>query len=175
ADKQLACALPVHNNADSEVIATLAGKEYRLRWQALTKRLTICHALDGGAQLEEYIDLEQCDTQAFSGGSDVKLLYWQGGQLKQLHGQVGLAQALQARQHSAADRDHLINSPLTGKVIAVHAAVGKTVKKGELLLVIEAMKMENRILAPADATVVAVQAELNTTVNVGAAIIKLQH
>jgi 3-methylcrotonyl-CoA carboxylase alpha subunit len=46
-----------------------------------------------------------------------------------------------------------ITSPMPGKVIKVAVKHGDEVKKGDLLLVVEAMKMENNILSPADATV----------------------
>lgn len=46
-----------------------------------------------------------------------------------------------------------ITSPMPGKVIKIAAKEGQTVAKGDLLLVVEAMKMENNILCPADAVV----------------------
>ncbi len=58
-------------------------------------------------------------------------------------------------------------SPLPGTVLKVAAKQGQAVKKGDLLCVIEAMKMENEILAPSDATVVSVSASEGATVNSG--------
>jgi len=46
-----------------------------------------------------------------------------------------------------------ITSPMPGKVIKIAVEQGDTVAKGDLLLVVEAMKMENNILSPADAVV----------------------
>lgn len=46
-----------------------------------------------------------------------------------------------------------IKAPLPGVVTAVKVKVGQTVKKGETVLVLEAMKMENNITAEADGTV----------------------
>ena len=46
-----------------------------------------------------------------------------------------------------------ITSPMPGKVIKIAAKQGDNVSKGDLLLVVEAMKMENNILSPADAVV----------------------
>ena len=46
-----------------------------------------------------------------------------------------------------------ITSPMPGKVIKIVVKSGDIVKKGDLLLVVEAMKMENNILSPADAVV----------------------
>ncbi len=47
----------------------------------------------------------------------------------------------------------LIKSPMPGKVIKVLTSIGKSVKKGDVLLVVEAMKMENNLLAPRDGIV----------------------
>ncbi len=46
-----------------------------------------------------------------------------------------------------------LTAPMPGKVISTHAAVGDRVESGQLLLVLEAMKMEHRVTAPAPGTV----------------------
>lgn len=46
-----------------------------------------------------------------------------------------------------------ISSPMPGTILSVNVAVGDTVKKGDVLMVLEAMKMENEIMAPADGKV----------------------
>ena len=46
-----------------------------------------------------------------------------------------------------------VTAPMPGKVVAVKASVGQAVKKGEVVLVLEAMKMENDIVAPEDGTI----------------------
>lgn len=57
-----------------------------------------------------------------------------------------------------------ISSPMPGTILKVNVAVGQTVKSGDVLMVLEAMKMENEIMAPRDGTVTAV------SVNEGAAV-----
>lgn len=66
-----------------------------------------------------------------------------------------------------------VNAPMPGKVIAVAVTVGQTVKKGDLLLTLEAMKMENEIFAQADAVVSEVLVEAGQTVPAGGAMIVL--
>ena len=66
-----------------------------------------------------------------------------------------------------------VNAPMPGKVIAVAVTVGQTVKKGELLLTLEAMKMENEIFAQADAVVSEVLVEAGQTVPAGGPMIVL--
>ena len=41
-----------------------------------------------------------------------------------------------------------VNAPMPGNILKVNVAVGQSVKKGEVLVVLEAMKMENEIMAP---------------------------
>lgn len=54
---------------------------------------------------------------------------------------------------SEAGADGLVRAPMNGRIIAIRAAAGDAVKKGQVLLVHEAMKMENQILAPIDGIV----------------------
>ena len=60
-----------------------------------------------------------------------------------------------------------IPAPLTGKILAVNVVPGDTVTGGTVLLILEAMKMENDILAPADGTVKAVKVQNGDTVKTG--------
>ena len=66
-----------------------------------------------------------------------------------------------------------VNAPLPGNILKVKATQGSAVKKGDLLCVLEAMKMENEILAPADGTVTAVYAKEGTSVNTGDVLFEL--
>ncbi len=49
-----------------------------------------------------------------------------------------------------------INAPMPGKILAIKASVGQTVKRGDVLLILEAMKMENEIVAPENGTVASI-------------------
>ena len=51
-----------------------------------------------------------------------------------------------------------IPSPLAGKVLSIKADVGTAVKKGDVVLILEAMKMENEVPAPQDGTIASVVA-----------------
>lgn len=63
-----------------------------------------------------------------------------------------------------------INAPMPGKILAVKANVGKTVKRGETVIVLEAMKMENEIVAPQDGTIVSINAAVGSSVEAGEVI-----
>ncbi len=49
-----------------------------------------------------------------------------------------------------------VNSPMPGKILGVKASVGQAVKQGDVLLILEAMKMENEVVAPQDGTVASI-------------------
>ena len=54
---------------------------------------------------------------------------------------------------SAGAGEHSIDAPMPGKVVKLVASEGQAVKAGEVLLILEAMKMQNEITADADGTV----------------------
>ena len=58
-----------------------------------------------------------------------------------------------------------VPSPMPGTILSVNVAAGQAVKTGDVLLVLEAMKMENDIVAPCDGTVKQVLVSKGSTVN----------
>ena len=60
-----------------------------------------------------------------------------------------------------------INAPMPGNILEVKVATGASVKKGDVLIILEAMKMENEIMAPCDGTVKQVLVNKGATVNSG--------
>jgi glutaconyl-CoA decarboxylase len=58
-----------------------------------------------------------------------------------------------------------IKAPMPGSILAVKKNVGDAVKAGEVIVVLEAMKMENDIVAPCDGVVKSINAPKGTTVN----------
>ncbi|MBT9775426.1 biotin/lipoyl-binding protein [Clostridium sp. MCC353] len=67
----------------------------------------------------------------------------------------------------------IVSAPMPGKILAVKASAGQAVKKGEVLLVLEAMKMENEIVAPQDGTVASINVAVGDSVEAGATIATL--
>ena len=66
-----------------------------------------------------------------------------------------------------------VTAPMSGKVLSINVAVGDQVKNGQLLLVFEAMKMENELFAPNDGTVTKIHVEKGATLEAGAPVITI--
>ncbi len=64
-----------------------------------------------------------------------------------------------------------ITSPMPGNILKVLVKVGDSVKRGQVLLILEAMKMENEIVASTDGTVRAVSVVEGNTVDTGASLV----
>ena len=63
-----------------------------------------------------------------------------------------------------------VTAPMPGTILKVNVQNGATVKKGDVLMVLEAMKMENEIMAPADGTVASVNVAQGASVEAGAVL-----
>ena len=67
----------------------------------------------------------------------------------------------------------VVKAPMPGNIIKVNAKIGASVKKGDVLVVLEAMKMENDVCAPADGTVASVEVAQGATVETDALLVTL--
>lgn len=74
----------------------------------------------------------------------------------------------------AAAGSETISCPMPGTIVTVSVKVGQSVKKGDILVILEAMKMENEIMAPHDATVAAVMVNKGESVDTGTPLVSLQ-
>lgn len=72
-----------------------------------------------------------------------------------------------------SDGANVIKAPIAGKVLDIKVNVGDTVKKGQVIAVIEAMKLENEIQSGFDGKVVEVKASKGSQVANGDALIVL--
>ena len=61
-----------------------------------------------------------------------------------------------------------VSAPMPGTILAVNVSNGSAVKKGDVLFILEAMKMENEIMAPCDGTVASLSASKGAAVESGA-------
>ncbi len=61
----------------------------------------------------------------------------------------------------------VVSSPMPGKILGVKANVGAAVKQGDVILVLEAMKMENEVVAPQDGTIASINVSTGDSVEAG--------
>lgn len=71
----------------------------------------------------------------------------------------------------AAGSGEPIDSPMPGKIVDVRVSDGQAVKAGEVLIVLEAMKMENEITAPRDCTITQVSVSKGASVETGTPLV----
>jgi len=69
----------------------------------------------------------------------------------------------------------IVEVPLTGKIISVNVKPGDEVKEGDILCLLESMKMENPILAPVNGTVTQVEIEVEQVVKPGEIIAIIEY
>ena len=70
----------------------------------------------------------------------------------------------------SANGGETVNSPMPGTILNVNVQNGATVKKGDVLMILEAMKMENEIMAPCDGTIASVNVQKGASVETGAVL-----
>jgi len=101
--------------------------------------------------------------------ADVEVMVLMGGEHWQL---VEIDQlAIHQGEDPAAGR---LTAPMPGRVTQLMVGVGDNVRRGEPLMIIEAMKMEHTVAAPADGTVAAIRFAVGDLVEEGAELISLE-
>lgn len=80
--------------------------------------------------------------------------------------------APKATAHAAGSK--AVTSPMPGTILEVKVNVGQTVKRGETMFILEAMKMENEIPAPEDGVVASVDTAKGASVATGAVLATLK-
>jgi 3-methylcrotonyl-CoA carboxylase alpha subunit len=91
----------------------------------------------------------------------------------------GVQRHVALKSYENVDVDHLdgdgtVTAPMHGKVLAIFVAAGANVTKGERVAIVEAMKMEHALLAPADGIVSEISAQVGAQVAEGAKILTIE-
>ena len=160
-----------------EVLAAAAGALLASSaadpWTALTG-----FRINAGPERSVWVDVDakpylvEVGTAA-PGGRVVELaqerVLFQGG----MGWRIGQPQARHMKT-DAADADGIVLSPMPGRVSAVEVAMGDSVTRGQTLLVVEAMKMENRLVAPFDGTVAALHTAPGRQVSEDAVLARIE-
>ena len=90
------------------------------------------------------------------------------------NGHTSRVSVVEAGAQSTFEQSGGLTSPMPGKVLSILSSVGESVNAGQTLLILEAMKMENRICSPVDGVVTAIHFEAGTQVNQGAILIEIE-
>ncbi len=69
--------------------------------------------------------------------------------------------------NSGSNGANKVNAPMPGNIVKISVKPGDSIKKGDVLLVLEAMKMENDIVSPADCVIATVNVSQGASVNSG--------
>lgn len=83
------------------------------------------------------------------------------------------APAAPAKPTGGSEGGVKIEAPMPGNILDVKVSVGAAVSNGQVLCILEAMKMENDIVAPADGTVASININKGDSVEAGQVIITL--
>lgn len=67
-----------------------------------------------------------------------------------------------------------VTSPMPGTILKVNVQVGQTIKKGDIVCILEAMKMENEIPSPRDGVIASVNVQNGASVNTGDVLVTLE-
>ena len=78
-----------------------------------------------------------------------------------------------APKPAAAGAGEKVAAPMPGTIVSVNVSEGQSVKKGDVLVVLEAMKMENEIKAPRDGSVTSVAVSKGASVDTGATLVTI--
>ena len=83
---------------------------------------------------------------------------------------VAEAKPAEAPVAAAPAGGETVSSPMPGTILNVNVQNGASVKKGDVLMILEAMKMENEIMAPCDGTIASVNVTKGASVETGAVL-----
>ena len=93
-------------------------------------------------------------------------------ELEELTGAAPSAPAAPAAAAPAGGEQ--VTSPMPGTILAVNVAVRDTVKRGQVLMILEAMKMENEIMCPCDGKIASVNTSKGSSVESGTLLCVIQ-
>ena len=77
------------------------------------------------------------------------------------------------KEIAVSQGQEVVEAPMPGTILSVNVKEGDTVKSGDILLILEAMKMENEILAPRDGVVASIATSASALVNTGDKLVVL--
>ena len=84
------------------------------------------------------------------------------------------APAAPAPAAAAPEGGEQVTAPMPGTILSINVAAGDTVKRGQVLMILEAMKMENEIMCPCDGKIASVNTSKGAAVESGTLLCVIQ-
>jgi biotin carboxyl carrier protein len=176
ADKSYVVDLPGFIPAGKPFSCMINDDKHQALWDSKTSRLTILDE-SGVSKLALTPKYSRITPGQDDWSNDVEVYYCSSGNHQSVNCYGTLEPfipGLANKKAAGAAGGTVVKAPLTGTILKVAAEAGASVKAGDLLLIIEAMKMENRIEAKAAGTVAEVFAAAGQKVNVGMPLVKIK-
>lgn len=117
----------------------------------------------------------EVDVEAVEPEAPAHLRSWTPGPASTVRVPAGPAPAAQpAGEQKPVDEAKVLRSPVSGIVIKVAAQVGQSIQTGDVLLVLEAMKMETNITAPGPGKIAAIPVNEGDSVQSGQVVVEFE-
>ena len=150
------------------------GEKLVIAWSSLQlpyrllvgeEAVTVVHHRPGFCLLEDGRCLRY--SSVYQSGAQEWTLQWQG--------QTFAVKAVRSHRESAVSaQGGLVKSPMNGVVVKVVAAVGESVEAGQVILVLEAMKMENEVSAPVSGKLIRLEVSAGQVVGANQNLFEVQ-
>lgn len=157
---------------------TVNGRKVKARWQRTTRALYILDP-NSNADVWTAIHTRSRTVTKFPGESDINVnaeFSPAGAKYTQcMDATVALyIPGQEGREGAVRNKPKVVRSQITGKVLKVLVKTGDSVQTGDTLMIVEAMKMENRILAKTPGVVEAVKAAEGDMIATGAELVRFK-
>lgn len=173
--------LPDQIPDNTEFIATLGDKPVALKWQRSTRTLFIKENTPSSTSQHVWraMHTRTFKVSRFPGEPDLQISAEfgtaQSGNIALMDVTAGIYMPGQDEKSSKqSKKPKVIRSQITGKIIKLFVKSGDTVKQGDTLMIIEAMKMENRVLATCSGALDIVKVREGESVSTGAELARFK-
>ena len=153
--------------AEHNVELSRSPSAYRLHWNERSLEIGLSSTADGRSWLS--IGGQRHEVVVATRGDDV-FVHFDGEayELRYRHPLDRLA------AHSLGSAEDIVRAPMPGSVVALNVVAGDTVTKGQVLMVMESMKMETTIVAPRDGVIASLAFEKGQTFDRDAVLLSLE-
>lgn len=151
---------------------SIGDKTKTLRWQKATRTMFILEKAENGLVVERPLLIRTSNIARPQGEAKSQVsLEFSAHRTASFEATVGrYVYGQENRDKAAQSKGAVIRSPITGKVLKVYFQDGDTVNQGDVIAIVEAMKMENKIIAPTSGTLHGLNLEEGGSITTGTQI-----